>query len=119
MKVRNSAEAATFVDRENATAARKAIHDEDTLLGLSETFKVLGDVTRLKICLALSRRELCVGDIAGLLSLSDSAVSHQLRMMKTMRLVTYRKEGKMTYYMLDDEHIEDLIRLGVRHVAES
>jgi len=89
------------------------------LLGLSETFKVLGDVTRLKISLALSRQELCVCDIANLLSLSESAVSHQLRVMKTMRLVTHRKDGKMTYYRLDDEHIEDLIRVGVRHVTES
>jgi DNA-binding transcriptional ArsR family regulator len=59
-----------------------------------------------------------VSDIAALLGLTDSAVSHQLRIMKTMRLVKYRKEGKMTYYMLDDEHIEQLIRLGVRHVQE-
>ena len=85
---------------------------------LSETFKVLGDVTRLKICLALSRQELCVSDVANLLGLSESAVSHQLRMMKTMRLVKHRKEGKMTFYMLDDEHIEDLIRVGVRHTSE-
>ena len=111
-------DAGTFVHKEHVSAARKAIHDADTLEGLSETFKVLGDVTRLKICLALARQELCVGDIAALLSVSDSAVSHQLRIMKTMRLVKYRKEGKMTYYMLDDEHIEDLIRLGVRHVSE-
>jgi ArsR family transcriptional regulator len=108
----------TFVHKEKVTAARKAIHNAETLEGLSETFKVLGDVTRLKICLALARQELCVGDIAALLLLTDSAVSHQLRIMKTMRLVKYRKEGKMTYYMLDDEHIEDLIRLGVRHVSE-
>ena len=114
----NNANNATFTHRENVSAARKAIHGRETLEGLSETFKVLGDVTRLKICLALARQELCVGDIAALLSLTDSAVSHQLRMMKTMRLVKYRKEGKMTYYMLDDEHIEDLIRLGVRHVSE-
>ena len=79
---------------------------------------MLGDITRLKICLALSHQELCVSDIAALLGLTDSAVSHQLRIMKTMRLVKYRKEGKMTYYMLDDEHIEQLIRLGVRHVQE-
>lgn len=107
-----------FVHRDKASAARKSIHDRETLIGLSETFKMLGDITRLKICLALSRQELCVGDIAGLLGLSDSAVSHQLRIMKTMRLVKYRKEGKMTFYMLDDEHIEQLIRLGVRHVQE-
>jgi len=108
----------TYVHKENVTAARKAIHDDETLLGLSETFKVLGDVTRLKICLALSRQELCVSDIAALLSITESAVSHQLRILKTMRLVQHRRDGKMTYYMLDDEHIEDLIRLGVRHVSE-
>jgi ArsR family transcriptional regulator len=108
----------TFVHLDKASAARKSIHDGDTLIGLSETFKMLGDITRLKICLALSRQELCVSDIAALLGLTDSAVSHQLRIMKTMRLVKYRKGGKMTYYMLDDEHIEQLIRLGVRHVQE-
>lgn len=107
-----------FIHGKDAAEARKAIHDSDTLQGLGEIFKVLGDVTRLKICLALSRRELCVSDIATLVGLTESAMSHQLRLMKTLRLVKYRKEGKMTYYMLDDEHIEDLIRLGVRHVAE-
>lgn len=108
----------TYVHKDRVAAARKAIHDDATLEGLSETFKVLGDITRLKICLALSRQELCVCDIAALLGLSESAVSHQLRLMKTMRLVRYRREGKMTYYQLDDEHIEDLIRVGVRHTSE-
>ncbi len=107
-----------FVHKENVSAARKAIHDAGTLQGLGETFKVLGDVTRLKICLALSKRELCVTDIAALIGLTESGVSHQLRILKAMRLVAYRREGKMTYYMLDDNHIEDLIRLGVRHVSE-
>ncbi|MEW6511114.1 MAG: metalloregulator ArsR/SmtB family transcription factor [Bacteroidota bacterium] len=107
-----------FVDRRHAEDARKAIHAPAVLRGLSQTFKMLGDESRLKICLALSRHELCVGDLAGLVGLSESAVSHQLRIMKAMRLVTYRKEGKMTFYMLDDEHIEDLIRLGAKHVAE-
>ncbi len=107
-----------YMHKESVTAARKALHDQDQLLGLSETFKVLGDPTRLKICLALSRRELCVSDIAALLELTESAVSHQLRIMKAMRLVKYRREGKMTYYMLDDEHIEEFLRLGVRHVSE-
>jgi ArsR family transcriptional regulator, lead/cadmium/zinc/bismuth-responsive transcriptional repressor len=100
-------------------AAQKSIPDTDTLIGVSETFKVLGDITRLKICLVLAHQELCVGDIADLLHLSDSAVSHQLRMMKTMRLVKYRREGKMSYYTLDDEHIEELIGLGVKHVSEA
>jgi DNA-binding transcriptional ArsR family regulator len=107
-----------FVDRAGAAAARKAIHHDVILSGLGETFKMLGDITRLKICLALARTELCVSDIAALLDLSESAVSHQLRLMKTLRLVTYRRDGKKTFYMLDDEHIEELIRLGVRHVGE-
>ena len=107
-----------FIQRDRVNAARKTLQDDRTLMALSEVFKVLGDPTRLKICLALSRRELCVTDIAGLLGLTESAVSHQLRLMKAMRLVAYRKEGKMTFYMLDDDHIEDLIRLSIRHVTE-
>jgi len=108
----------TFVHRESVDAARRAIRGAGALVGLSEIFKMLGDPTRLKICLALGRRELCVSDLAAMLPLSESAVSHQLRIMKSMRLVTYRRAGKMTYYMLDDEHVEELIRLGVRHIAE-
>jgi DNA-binding transcriptional ArsR family regulator len=109
---------AEFLHRTRAAAARKAIPDSETLRGLGETFKVLGDVTRLKICSALENLELCVSDIAGLVGISESAVSHQLRVMKAMRLVKYRREGKMTYYMLDDSHIVDLIRIGTRHVSE-
>jgi DNA-binding transcriptional ArsR family regulator len=107
-----------FVDREQATAARRALHTPGMLHSLAETFRVLGDVTRLRICLALAHRELCVSDLAGVVEMSESAVSHQLRLMKAMRLVQYRREGRMTYYMLDDVHIEDLIRTGVRHVSE-
>jgi ArsR family transcriptional regulator len=107
-----------FTHPRRAEDARKAIHGREILLGLSQTFKMLGDETRLKICLVLARHELCVGDIAVLVGLTESAVSHQLRLMKAMRLVTYRKEGKMVFYMLSDDHIEQLIRLGVRHVSE-
>jgi DNA-binding transcriptional ArsR family regulator len=112
-------EEGSFVNRTHAIRAARSIHDDATLIGLSEIFKMLGDVTRLKICLALSKQELCVSDIARLIELTESAVSHQLRIMKTMRLVTFRKEGKMTYYMLDDEHVEELITMGVRHVTEA
>lgn len=108
----------TFVHTKKVASARKAIHDGNTILGMSETFKVLGDPTRLRICLALAKEELCVCDLATLLSLTESAASHQLRIMKTLRLVKYRRDGKMAYYMLDDEHIEDLIRLAKRHVSE-
>jgi ArsR family transcriptional regulator len=121
MRSRHTSEtsSALFVHEDKVRAAQKAMHDQKTLFGLSDIFKLLGDVTRLKICLALSRRELCVSDIAAMLSLSESAVSHQLRLMKAMRLVAYRKEGKMMFYMLDDDHVEELIRLGVRHVTEA
>jgi ArsR family transcriptional regulator, lead/cadmium/zinc/bismuth-responsive transcriptional repressor len=107
-----------FVNPEGVQLSRKAIPDADMILGLSEIFKVLGDATRLRILIALTRSELCVSDLASLLALTESAVSHQLRLMKSMRLVRHRRSGKLAYYMLDDEHVEDLIRMGVRHVGE-
>ncbi|MDH4069131.1 MAG: metalloregulator ArsR/SmtB family transcription factor [Ignavibacteria bacterium] len=109
----------TYVHSREVASARRAIPAESTLEALTETFKVLGDMTRLKIMTALSREELCVCDIASLLGVSESAISHQLRFLKTMRLVKYRKAGKMVYYTLDDDHIQDLIRVGVHHVKEA
>jgi len=108
----------TYIHEPSVRAARRAIHDDGTILGLTETFKVLTDPTRLKIVLALAKEELCVCDIAALLKVSDSAVSHQLRLLKNLRLVKYHRDGKMAYYSLDDEHIEDLIRVANRHVSE-
>ena len=108
-----------YIDKAEASEARRAIHSDATLRDLAEIFKVLGDPTRLKICLALENHELCVSDISAVTGMSESAVSHQLRLLKAMRLVRFRKEGKMVYYMLDDTHIEQLISLGVRHVQES
>jgi len=87
-------------------------------LSLTETFKVLNDPTRLRIVLVLLKEELCVFDIAELVGISESAVSHQMRMLKTLRLVKQRKEGKMVFYSLEDEHIEDLIRVATRHIEE-
>lgn len=104
--------------QETIRSARKALLKDETILGLTETFKVLSDPTRLRIVLALSREEMCVLDIAGLLGVTESAISHQLRMLKTLRLVKHRKEGKMVFYSLDDEHIEDLIRVATRHISE-
>ena len=99
-------------------SARKVLGNHEQIVSLSETFKVLSDPTRLKVVLALAKEELCVFDIAELLGVTESAVSHQLRLLKTLRLVKYRKEGKMVFYSLDDEHIEDLIRIATRHVTE-
>ena len=85
---------------------------------LAETFKILGDVTRVRILDALSKSELCVCDIAAVLGLSESAVSHQLRLLRSMRLVRSRRSGRMVFYELDDAHIVRLFRQGLRHVEE-
>ena len=90
----------------------------DAVIALSETFRVLGDPTRLRIVYALSRQELCVCDLANVLGASQSVVSHSLRALRQMRLVRYRREGKIAYYALDDAHIVSLVTQGFRHVAE-
>ncbi|MBI4428641.1 MAG: winged helix-turn-helix transcriptional regulator [Ignavibacteriales bacterium] len=99
-------------------SALKNLANDEKIIDLSETFKVLSDPTRLKIVMALSKDELCTFDIAKVLGVSESAVSHQLRLLKTLRLVKQRKNGKMVFYSLDDEHIEDLIRVASRHISE-
>src|SRR5215207_3239360 len=86
---------------------------------LAETFRVLGGVTRVRILDAISRSELCVGEIADLLGLSESAVSHQLRLLRNMRLARPRRDGKSIYYSLDDQHIVRLFEQGLEHVQES
>ncbi len=88
------------------------------MAALAETFKVLGDTTRVRILDALSRTELCVGDIATLLGLSESAVSHQLRLLRSARLVRPRRAGQMIFYSLDDQHIVRLFAQGLEHVEE-
>jgi ArsR family transcriptional regulator len=86
---------------------------------LADTFRVLGDPTRVRILDALAREELCVCDLATLLGLTESAVSHQLRVLRGMRLVRSRREGRMMFYALDDQHIITLFHQGLRHVAEA
>ena len=85
---------------------------------LAETFRVLGDATRVRILNAISRAELCVHDIADIVGLSESAVSHQLRLLRGMRLVRPRRQGRMVYYTLDDHHIVRLFEQGLEHVQE-
>ena len=90
----------------------------DSGTGLAETFRALGDPTRVRILDALSHGELCVCDLAAVLSLSQSAVSHQLRFLRSLRLVKPRREGRMVFYSLDDRHVVDLLQQGLRHVEE-
>ena len=92
--------------------------DEDVLFDLAELFKIFGDSNRIRILYALSGVELCVSDLARILSLSTSAVSHQLRILKASKLVRCRREGKIIFYKLDDDHVRDIINLGLEHVIE-
>ena len=91
---------------------------ERAVTALAETFKVLGDLTRVRILDALSRSELCVCDLARLLALTESAVSHQLRLLRGMRVVKSRRDGRHIYYTMDDAHIVGLFEQGLEHVEE-
>jgi DNA-binding transcriptional ArsR family regulator len=108
----------TVVNLQKVQEVKQYMPPHGEIFSLAETFKILGDPTRLKIVLALAKDELCVCDLATLFELSVSAISHQLRLLRGMKLVKYRKAGKMVYYSLDDEHIEDIIRLAQTHVRE-
>lgn len=95
-----------------------ALPDDETLYDLSELFRVFGDSTRIKILYVLFESELCVCDIARLLNLTQSAVSHQLRILKASNLVRFRREGKTVFYSLDDDHVRSVLALGMEHVLE-
>jgi DNA-binding transcriptional ArsR family regulator len=111
-------EAVPFVDVVRVRRVQRALVSADAALALAETFSLLGDATRTRILHALSVDELCVSDLAALLALSPSAVSHQLRLLRDRRLVAVRREGKRTYYRLQDEHIRTLVDMGMSHAAE-
>ena len=96
----------------------KVMPDEQQLLDLSEFFKVFGDSTRIKILYVLSQSEMCVCDIATLLQMGQSAISHQLRVLKQMRLVSFLREGKTVFYSLADSHIQTILDQGMEHINE-
>ena len=98
---------------------RRALVSPAEAFALAETFSLLGDPTRTRILHALSVDELCVSDLAGLIGISASATSHQLRLLRDRRLVAVRREGKHTFYRLQDEHIRTLVDMGLSHVAEN
>ena len=92
--------------------------EEELLYDLGDFFKILGDSSRIKILSALFQSEMCVCDIAALLGMTQSAISHQLRVLKQGRLVKHRKEGKVVYYSLDDDHIKHIVDQGLTHISE-
>jgi len=97
---------------------KRRVLTDASAVALAETFKVLGDTTRVRILDAVSRSELCVCDIARLVGLSESAVSHQLRLLRGTRLVRARRAGRQVFYTLDDDHIVGLFEQGLEHVEE-
>lgn len=92
--------------------------EEETLYRLAELFKVFGDPTRIRILYTLFGQELCVQDIANALSMTQSAISHQLRILKQMSLVKFRRDGKTIYYSLADDHVTTIMDQGLEHVCE-
>jgi len=107
-----------MVDAESVRAAVARQAPDDELERLAETFQVLASPTRLRLIEALAAGEMCVCDLAAVAGVSQSAVSHHLRMMRALRLVRYRKDRRMAYYRLDDEHIAQVFGTGLEHVRE-
>jgi ArsR family transcriptional regulator len=106
------------LDPAKVAVIKQSLLAETSVTALAETFRLLGDTTRVRILDAISRSELCVCDIARLLGLSESAVSHQLRLLRGMHLVRQRRSGRMVFYALDDRHIVRLFEQGLEHVQE-
>ena len=109
---------APHLDAAGTAARRRTLLSTSTVEVLAETFRVLGDPTRVRILDALADGELCVCDIASLVGMSESAVSHQLRLLRTMRLVRPRRAGRQVFYSVDDHHILELLTLAGTHVEE-
>lgn len=109
----------TCVHAGDVMYVRDKMLDDNVVSMLAETFKTLGDSTRIKILFILSMKELCVCDIAEALGMHQSAISHQLRILRNLRLVKFRREGKSVYYSLDDNHILHLFNEGLEHVKHS
>ncbi|GAA0122493.1 MAG: helix-turn-helix transcriptional regulator [Clostridium argentinense] len=108
----------TEIHKDIVDSVKNNIPSEKILGDLSELFKAFGDITRIRILYVLFQKEMCVCDIAETLGMSQSAISHQLRVLKSTRLVKFRKEGKVVYYSLDDDHVKYIFDQALLHVEE-
>ncbi|MGD9099144.1 MAG: metalloregulator ArsR/SmtB family transcription factor [Anaerolineae bacterium] len=106
-----------YINKDKVRQAQAHLIDGLTATQVAQLFKALSDPTRVRIISALAHTELCVYDLAATLGMSQSAVSHQLRWLRELHLVRYRKTGRHVYYQLDDEHVFELFRCGLEHVA--
>jgi DNA-binding transcriptional ArsR family regulator len=109
--------AETYIHQDRVQAALPLLLEDTTAMRLAETFKALSDPNRVRIVSLLAEAELCVCDIAAALDMSQSAVSHQLRTLRDLQLVRWRREGRQIFYTLDDEHVSDLFQRGLEHVT--
>ena len=107
-----------IIHQDKVNEVKMIMPEDEIIYDLAELFKVFADSTRMKIIYALMEGELCVCDIAGIVGTTQSAISHQLRILKQSKLVKYRKEGKIIYYSLDDEHISQIVKKGREHIEE-
>jgi DNA-binding transcriptional ArsR family regulator len=105
-------------DARRIAQVRSELVSEDTAASLAETFRALGDPTRVRMLDALAQAELCVCELATVVGLSDSAVSHQLRLLRSLRIVRSRRRGRLVFYALDDHHVKALFAQALRHVEE-
>lgn len=108
----------TVIHKDVVERVKKEIPKDELLYDLADLFKAFGDTTRIKILCALFQAELCVCDLANLLNMTQSAISHQLRVLKASRLVNFRRDGKVVYYSLADEHIKHIFDDGFKHIVE-
>ena len=109
--------AETYIHGDRVQAALPHVLEDATAVRLAETFKALSDPSRVRIVSLLAKAELCVCDLAAALDMSQSAVSHQLRTLRDLHLVRWRREGRQIFYALDDEHVTDLFQRGLDHVT--
>ena len=107
-----------MIHPENLELVRREMPQFDVLCDMTDLFKALGDRTRVRILFALSRTELCVCDLTEILGMSSSAVSHQLRVLRASKLVTFRREGKNVFYQLADNHVQKIFEQALEHVRE-
>lgn len=107
-----------IINKEVVDKVSKNMIDDDVIFELADVFKLFGDTTRMKIFCALKESELCVYDIAYITKCTQSAISHQLKLLKDSNLIKSRKEGKVVYYSLDDDHVEQILEKGLEHIEE-
>lgn len=108
----------TVIHKEEVEKVKKQMLTDDLTIDLAEFFKVFSDSTRVKILDLLRHENMCVCDIAYAINMTQSAISHQLKILKQAKIVKYNKVGKVVYYMLDDEHINEILEKGVEHLNE-